>query len=289
MEDGPPGYIVHWSSDKLVHPYGGSDTPTNDTTLVVHSEGRRREGAEYRLQFRFVAVPDAGHFGYIEHVPSKKIVHPYGGYLDPSNDSKLVYHTDRHAACLFAFDEDGNRIIHRSGKIWHPYGGAASPWNNTSVVLHSDRHEAACFYFVNTSMKKVSPYPPPNLSLEWIELNSSIDPQEQHQLSFVYKVGVLRSKTVTNVGPTDYRWTISADKAKMLFSASSKYSNFIVSTSANTWNDETEVRTTRTVQKGKSVVIWQCTFVLEQYGDEYKFRSNILESTDSSTRKPLLN
>ena len=75
---------------------------------------------------------------------------------------------------------------------------------------------------------------------------------EQHQLSFVYKVGVLRSKTVTNVGPTDYRWTISADKAKMLFSASSKYSNFIVSTSANTWNDETEVRTTRTVQKGKS-------------------------------------
>lgn len=81
MEDGPPGYIVHWSSDKLVHPYGGSDTPTNDATLVVHSEGRRREGAEYRLQFRFVAVPDAGHFGYIEHVPSKKIVHPYGGTL----------------------------------------------------------------------------------------------------------------------------------------------------------------------------------------------------------------
>ena len=140
-------------------------------------------------------------------------------------------------------------------------GGAASPWNNTSVVLHSDRHEAACFYFVNTSMKKMSRYTPPNLSHEWIELNSSIDPQEQQQLSFVYKVGMLRSKTVTNVGPTDYRWTISADKAKTLFSTSSKYSKFIDSASANTWSDETEVRTTRTVQKGKSIVIWQCSYL----------------------------
>ena len=145
MEDGPAGYIAHLSSDKLVHPSGGSDHPSNNTSLVIHSDGRRREGGEYRLQVRFVAVPDCGHFGYIEHISSKKIVHPYQGSSNPGNNTSLVWHTDRHGGCLFAFDLENKYIIHSSGKIWHPWGGTSNPGNDTQLVLHSDRHNGARF------------------------------------------------------------------------------------------------------------------------------------------------
>lgn len=72
MEDGPPGYIMHWSSDKLVHSYGGSQTPRQ----IPQHWWYTLKGADVRVQsidFNFGSwlslAPDAGHFGYIEHVP----------------------------------------------------------------------------------------------------------------------------------------------------------------------------------------------------------------------------
>ena len=44
----PIGWIVHYSSRKLVHPYGGSSNPGNDTNLVVYEGGL----GESRLQFQ---------------------------------------------------------------------------------------------------------------------------------------------------------------------------------------------------------------------------------------------
>lgn len=285
MEHGPTGYIVHWSSEKLVHPYGSSASPSDNTRLVVHSEGRRREGAEDKLQVRFVAVPECSHFGYIEHVSSGKIVHP-SGYIDPGNNSSLLWHTDRHVGCLFAFDLENNYIIHSSGKIWHPYGGNPVPANNSQLVLHVGRHEGARFYFVDTNMKRASPYPPPHLDHEWRLIGSSIDPQEPHQLSVTYKVGMFRSKTANHDRP--YTWTISGKDARKLFAFSDDYASVIDQASLDAWKEETEVKTVISVSSGKSVVIWQCVFVLEQYGEEYKFRSSILKCTDSTTKQPKL-
>ena len=280
------GYIAHWWSDKLVHPSGGSEHPSNDTALVVHSDGRRRDGGECRLQVRFVAVPDCGHFGYIEHVLSKKIVHPYKGSINPSNNTSLVWHIHRHAACLFAFDLKNKYIIHSSGKIWHPYGGSSNPGNDTQLVLHSDRHSGAYFYFANTEMKMASPYPPPNLSHEWKLLRSSLDPHERYQISISYKMGMSRSKTANRDLPDT--WTISGEDAKELFSSSEVYSSASQLASGDAWKEETDVKTDISVHQGNSVVVWQCIFVLEQYGDEYKFGSSILEYTDSPTKKPQL-
>ena len=105
---GPIGYIFHRSSLKNVHPYGGSTNPDNETNLVVY--GNTSNPA--KLQVRFVPVEGFGHFGYIEHVARGKIVHPKGGSIDPGNDTRLVYHSDRHAGALFAFDEEDERIMH---------------------------------------------------------------------------------------------------------------------------------------------------------------------------------
>ena len=138
---GPIGFIFHRSSLKPVNFDGDSSTPANNTKLVVHSDKSSPE----RLAVRFVPVEGFGHFGYIEHVPSGKIVQPRGGSLDPWNNTKLVYRSDRHAGALFAFDEENERIMHRGGKIWQPRGGSPNPGDDTRCVLHSDVHDAAKF------------------------------------------------------------------------------------------------------------------------------------------------
>ena len=111
---------------------------------------------------------------------SGKIVHPHGGHLNPGNGTTLVYHSDRHAAALFAFDEDDERIMHRDGKIWHPHGGSPNPSNGTACVLHSDVHDAAKFYFGNLDGTEISPYPNPNLSGTWEVIKAFIAPKASH-------------------------------------------------------------------------------------------------------------
>ncbi len=106
---GPIGYLFHRSSGKLVHPLQGSSQPSDGTKLVLH--GAKSDPA--RLQVRFVPVETFGHFGYIEHVSSKKIVHPSGGSLSPGDGTSLVYHSARHVGALFAFDEKDEHIMHR--------------------------------------------------------------------------------------------------------------------------------------------------------------------------------
>ncbi len=139
---------------KLVHLEGGSAQPANETRLVVFQGG----AGEQRLQFRFVPVEGAGKYGYIEHVPSGKVVHPQGGSITPGNGTELVLHSDRHAGALFTFDEANDRIIHRDGKLWHPWMGNPNPADGTRVVLDEGKHDVARFSFTNASLTKISPY-----------------------------------------------------------------------------------------------------------------------------------
>ena len=275
---GPIGYIFHRSSRKLVHPSGGSSNPGNDTPLVLHSDKNSPE----RLQVRFVPVEGFGHFGYIEHVSSGKIVHPHGGSLTPGNDTRLVYHSDRHAAALFAFDEEDERIMHRDGKIWHPLGGSPNPGNDTRCVLHSDVHDAAKFYFGNLDGTELSPYPNANLSGTWEVVKAFINPLASHTFTQTYKVG----KTLRQSSTERHGWSISVGVAKGIFSASAEYSGFVEKTNESTWSSEREETSTIDVTAGKTVVVWQFVFGMKQYDEEYSFQSSILADTDSLDVQP---
>ena len=278
MSVGPTGYLFHWSSRKLVHPKGGSSNPDNGTDLVVY-DGKNNPD---RLQFRFVAVDGAGHFGYIEHVSSKKVVHPKGGSLNPGNDTRLVFHSDRHAAALFGFDEANIVILHKAGKIWHPFGGSPDPGNDTRLVLHSNRHDAAKFYFGNLDGSRLSPYPEPDLLGEWKLFKAYITPLADHSYSETYKVG----KTVSESQTTQHAWNISAEVAKGMFSANAEYAGYVEISSNKTWSEETEQITTISVSKGKSVWIWQYVFSMSQYNERIDYQSNIMGDTDSEDKKP---
>ena len=280
MSTGPVGYLHHWSSRKLVHPKGGSHDPGNDTNLVVNST----KDDPSRLQFRFVAVDGAGHFGYIEHVSSGKIVHPKGGSLDPGNDTNLVLHSNRHAGALFGFDEENIVIMHKGGKIWHPKGGKPDPGNDTPLVLNSDRHDAAKFFFGNLGGDCISPYPTPNLSGDWKLLQAFVTPLADHTYSVTYTVG----KSVTKSQTTQNAWNVSVGAAKDLFSASAEYSGFVQKSSSTTWKEEMQQKYTINVKKGQSVWVWQYVFGISQYDDEIRFQSTIIGDTDSQDKKPVI-
>lgn len=274
---GPIGYIFHRSSRKLVHPDGGSRNPPNETKLVVH---RDKDDPE-RLKFRFLPVQGFGHFGYIEHVASGKIVHPSGGELYPGNNTFLIYHSDRHAGALFAFDED-DRIIHKGGKIWHPLGGYPNPGDNTFCVLHSDAHDSAKFYFGDFNGTEISPYPNPNLSGTWKVVKAYINPKATHTFTQKYNIGKTLSKTVTE----QRAWKVTGEIAFKLFKTSTEFSGFAQKASQSTWSKEYEETTTLKVEEGKTVVVWQFVFGMEQYGDKYSFQSSIIGDTDSLDKHP---
>ena len=279
---GPAGYLIHWSTGKLIHPEGGSSNPRDGAPLLVHSGGEK--GGETRLQVRFIPVPEAGHFGYIEHVPSKKIIHPLGGSLFPENGTDVVYHHGHHAGCLFAFDEENERIIHRSGKIWHPKGGSPCPVDGTRVCLHEGRHDAARFYFVDTSMKRVSPYPSPNLSGDWKIVHAILNPKAKHTYTYKYTVGKSTTKTTTE----HHAWGLSLGISKGMFSASATYSGFVELSGSETWSEAKEITSQIEVIPGETVVTWQYMFGMEQFGNEIKFLSNILADTNSKDVKPTM-
>ena len=100
-EYGPVGYIYHLSSKKPIGPSGGKLDPTNGTELVVYSKKEAQV-----LQFRFVRVKEFGHFGYLEHVGSSKIIHP-------TEDNKLVLRDskEKNVNALFTFDLE-SVIVH---------------------------------------------------------------------------------------------------------------------------------------------------------------------------------
>lgn len=266
---GPTGYIFHRSSGKIVHP---------DGSLVLRSNKSNQE----QLKVRFLPVEGFGHFGHIEHVASGKIVHPSGGSLDPGNNTNLLLHPDRHAGALFAFDEDDERITHRGGKIWHPRGGSPNPGDGTNCVVHSDVHDAAKFYFGDLDGKEISPYPAPELSGSWKVVKAFINPIAKHTYTQTYKVGKSRSKSTTE----HHAWSVSAGAAFKGFSASAEYSGFVEKTSESTWSSEYEESTTIEVEKGKTVVMWQYVFGMQQYDEELTFQSSIIGNTDSLDEEP---
>lgn len=275
---GPIGYIFHRSSLKNVHPYGGSTNPDNETNLVVY--GNTSNPA--KLQVRFVPVEGFGHYGYIEHVASGKIVHPKGGSLDPGNDTRLVYHSGRHAGALFAFDEEDERIMHRGGKIWHPLRGSPYPDNDTPCVLHSDVHDAARFYLGKPDGTKISPYPTPELSGTWKVIKAFIDPLATQTFTQTYKVG----KSLTSSVTEQHAWNVSAGIAKGIFAAGAEYSGYVEKSSEKTWSQEYEETTTIEVTAGKTVVVWQYVFGMQQYDEAYSFQSDIIGDTDSLEYTP---
>lgn len=297
----PTGCLFHWSSKKLVQPRGGGSLVTigvkEGTELVLHDNRGENEGDSSSIhrvenRFRFVPVDGAGHCGYIEHVTSKKIVHPEGDSLTPGNGTHLVLRsaTSGNAAALFGFraiDGDDILILHKSGKMWYPKGGKPTPENDTPLVLCSDLNDVTKFYFGDLDAKPIKgPYPEPHLSGDWKPTIGWVNPGLDHTHTVTYKVG--RSKTVSE--EVKFAWDVSAQVAySTYFSAKAEFSGYVESSGSETWNTETEVTTTYTVKEGQaSVFVWQYVFSMSQYGEELNFHSTIIGDSDSEYKKPVL-
>ena len=304
-EAGPAGCLYHWSSRKLVQASGGGSLlPSGvkeNTDLVLHDDSG---DSIHRLenQFRFLPVEGARHCGYIEHITSRKIVHPKDDSLTPGNGgTHLVLRSANsgNAAALFWFrtidegfrttDEEDCRhmtilVLHKSGMMWYPQGGRPTPANGTPLVLQSDQNDVAKFYFHDLDGKPIkSPYPKPYLSGDWKMIRGWVTPKSDHTYTVAYKIG--RSKMDSE--ETQFAWDVSAQVAKGFFTADAKFSGFVEHLSSQTWSEEIEVTTTNTVKKGQpTVFVWQYVFKMAQYGEELEFQSTIIGDTDSESKKP---
>lgn len=280
LEPSAIGYLYHQSSRKLVHPDGGAVIPNDNTKIVVHFGG----GGLSRLQFRFHRDPYYGHFGYIEHVPSGKYVHPDGGSSSPPDQTDLVIHSGYHHGTLFKFDEVNQAILHIGGRYWHPNGGDLNPGDNTNIVLHQGVHGATKFYLGDANGNNISPYGPPDLGGEWSLVRAYLNPLATHTYTESFTVGVTQTKIVT----TNHAWSVTAEYAKGAFSASATYSGFVERTTADTWSTSHTITNQVTVSAGTSVVIWQYIYTMDQADEQLTFRSNIFGDTNSINVKPTL-
>lgn len=231
---------------------------------------------------KFVPVDGAGHFGYIEHVPSGKIVHPKGGKPNPRNTTALVYHSDRHYGALFTFDEENKRIIHKGGKLWHPKSGSLSPSNDTTCVLHSDVHNAAKFYFGDINGRPISPYPEKiQLSGNWKIIEAFKDPEASFSGTYMYKIGKSLSRSVFDINA----WNMEGKDVRTLFEVEEKYCRFVEKADSRTWSAETE-ETGKFNAHSKTTLIWQYVFAISQYDEECLYRSSIIGETSSLDEEP---
>jgi len=113
-------------------------------------------------------------------------------------------------------------------------------------------------------------------------IKAFIDPLATHTFTQTYKVG----KSLTSSVTEQHGWNVSAGIAKGIFSASAEYSGYVEKSSEKTRSQEYEETTTIQVTAGKTVVVWQYVFGMQQYDGVYSFQSDIIGDTDSLEHTP---
>ncbi|XP_052271369.1 uncharacterized protein LOC127872078 [Dreissena polymorpha] len=200
--------------------------------------------------WRFLPVKDErgkDEWGYIEHLSSGKILHPFGGGHDPWDETHLVLHRDRHRGALFKIDQVNNHIIHMSGKYVHPRFGRSDAGNYTQVTLHSNLHkhmEFRCFSIDNPN-KTFLVYGAPIVGGEWKIIHKAINPTVDCTLAIDVKLGCASAEKVRETERFKYRWEASFGVENVEYfsqSASQLLKHYIGVSSPQTWEDETTTK-----------------------------------------------
>jgi hypothetical protein len=314
-EKGPIGYLYHLSSHLVVHPQieinGGGrqffyrlmqklidpDRPypfSGSGTPLTLSKNVQPDPVQDAVRFVPVPIYKAGHFGFIQHVSSGKIVHPHHGKIKPDGDTHLVFHPHKHAGALFAFDEENMHIVHKSGLIWYPKGDrAANPRDGTAIILCNERNDAAKFYLGDEKGNPIPPYPPvhrDDIDSNWKVVKAFLSPLAAHSFTVKYKTGRMQTKSES----THNVWKISGNVGFKCFKElGGEYSELLDKLDSTTWSEEREETSTIEVippSNGQtspaSVVVWQYVFFASQYNEEFSFQSPLIADTNSLNKRP---
>jgi len=97
---------------------------------------------------KFEMVDEESGLGYILHIESDLVVHPYSGSQAVNDGTELVLHADREPWALFSYDAENGHIKHQaSGKYAHLASGEKFPSDGTKMVLWADTHAGTEFTF----------------------------------------------------------------------------------------------------------------------------------------------
>ncbi len=134
-----PFYIKHYTSNKYLHPLGGSQHPSDNTRVVIHN------GYHDACLFSFIPIKDQPGFGLIKHWTSGKFLHPLGGRVHSPDNTAVLIHSGYHYATFWAINSQSKNILSVGGKFFHPNGGSVTPGDDTGVILHGGTHTATQF------------------------------------------------------------------------------------------------------------------------------------------------
>ena len=141
-------------SEKFIHPTNQGNLLRNDDLLVLWNS------IHDNTTYIFDQVD--GQWGYIRHIKSGMVWHPYGGpSKSTTRGTKICLHSDRGRHALWALDQVNNHIVHRDGFYVHYHQGQNPyPPNGDTLVLWDEVHGGMKWKFVNPDNLKeeVRPY-----------------------------------------------------------------------------------------------------------------------------------
>jgi hypothetical protein len=248
-------YIMHYSSGKFIHPYGGSIGKGVDLVLY---DGCKEEASFY---IEYVEAD----WGYLvcKNDPNL-VIHPEGTSTTAGNGTKLSYWTGRLPGTLFRIDQSTKTIQHISGRYWHPRGGAGVPANNTGIVLWDGYNTDKQFMAVDRYGKTITLNPPVKTSTRWVQIDAFTNESESMATkSYEIIVGKMTSKSTTSEYQATISTSIEASWSCVTASASAEYSSLYSQTTENQSSSGKVETFTYEVAPGQSVYVWQKELVAE--------------------------
>ncbi|KAL5022666.1 hypothetical protein ScPMuIL_001821 [Solemya velum] len=268
-----------------IHPDSGSHRDASENE-ILHVWG----GKHAVCYFQFELVD--GIWGYIRHVESNMIMVPKGHSTRPAALTHLVLTSSRTRAALFALDTVNHLIMHYGGMYIHPAGGPRRPKDGEVVQLYSTIHDGARWNLidVNNPGQEVpvsSFYGTPTIGGRWkavfVKMNQRAG-ELVHEVT--YSIGKSQELSTHSSFEFGFETTVGGAGGAFSASATASFKTMVSRTSTSTWTSEKEVKWTKTVSEGQSVVTWQWIFEGSQCGHHAAFGSNIMADTDHFENPP---
>lgn len=242
-------YIKHYSSNKYIHPNGGSIGKGVDLVLW---DGCKEEAVFY---IKYVEAD----WGYLVSAKYPNLViHPEGSSTTAGNGTKLSYWTGTLPGCLFRIDQKTQTIQHISGRYWHPRGGDGVPANGTGIVLWDGHGSNTEFMAVDKYGRTITLDPPVTTSMRWVRIDAiKNNSQSTVTKSYTITVGKMTSTSTTNQHQSTISGSVEASWGWASASASAEYSSLYSQTIVNQTSSGKQETHTSKLAPGQSVYIWQ--------------------------------
>ena len=269
-------YIMHASSKKFIHPYGGNIGQGIDLVLF---DGCKKEASFY------IEYADEGTWGYLVSTKYPNLViHPNGSSPSAGNGAELAYWPGKLPGSQFRIDQKNKTIQHKSGRYWHPRGGSGMPGNDTGIVIFDGVNMNTKFEVVDSNKKPIKLELPVTTTTRWNLIYQDMNSMNRETTgSYTVTIGQMESNSSTNERETTTSGSIETSMLGVDASASYEVRNLYLATKAKEKRRDSQGAINYKLLPGEAIYIWQKELVAKwSDGSIYTMGTYITQSTNSN-------